>query len=93
LLQPDTQVYTCGPEPMMAKIAELSAAHDVPCQASLETPMACGFGVCLGCAVPTNDGSYLYACVEGPCVDAHRIDWARTGRALRTSTARRSAGS
>ena len=62
---------------MMARVAELCAARDVPCEASLETPMACGYGVCLGCPVPTTDGAYLYACMQGPCVDARRVDWAR----------------
>jgi dihydroorotate dehydrogenase electron transfer subunit len=93
LLGPDTQVCTCGPEPMMAKVAGLCAAHDVPCEASLETAMACGFGVCLGCAVPTGDADYLYACVDGPCVDARRVDWSRTGRTAPASAARRSPSS
>ncbi len=72
-LAPHSQVFTCGPNPMMAKVAETCRALDVPCTASLEAPMACGFGVCLGCAVPTREGGYLYACVDGPCVDAQRI--------------------
>jgi len=93
LLGPNTEVFTCGPEPMMARVAELCAARALPCAASLETPMACGFGVCLGCAVPTTDGKYLYACCEGPCVDAHRIAWHQTARAVRASTSGRSEAS
>ncbi len=77
ILTPDTEVYTCGPERMMARVAAIAADHDLPCQVSLETPMACGYGVCLGCPVPTTDGGYLYACTEGPCIDARRIDWKR----------------
>jgi dihydroorotate dehydrogenase electron transfer subunit len=77
-LEPDMTVYTCGPEPMMARVAQICAAHDIPCEVSLEAPMACGIGVCLGCAVPTTDGGFLYACDEGPCVDATRIDWLRS---------------
>jgi len=69
------EVYTCGPDRMMAAVAKLCAERDVPCEASLETPMACGYGVCLGCPVATTEGSYLYACTEGPCVDARRIRW------------------
>ncbi len=75
LLAPDVEIFTCGPHRMMAAVADLAAAHDVPCQASLEAPMACGYGVCLGCSVPAADGGYLYACQEGPCVDARRIAW------------------
>lgn len=81
LLGPGKEVFTCGPDRMMAKVAELCALRDVPCDASLETPMACGYGVCLGCPVPATDGSYLYACMQGPCVDARRVDWSRADHA------------
>ena len=81
LLGADREVFTCGPDRMMAKVAELCAARDVPCEASLETPMACGYGVCLGCPVPTTDQGYIYACTQGPCVDARRVDWSRADHA------------
>jgi dihydroorotate dehydrogenase electron transfer subunit len=64
---------------MMAAVAKKCAAAKVPCEVSLEAPMACGFGICLGCAIPTQGGGYLYACSEGPCVNAERIDWERSG--------------
>lgn len=73
-------VYTCGPNPMMAAVAAICEKRSVRCIASLEAPMACGYGVCLGCNVPTRDGSYLYVCTAGPCVDATRIDWSQLGR-------------
>ena len=75
LLTEDTEVYTCGPDRMMAAVAELCAERDLPCDVSLETPMACGYGVCLGCPVPVVDGGYVYACTQGPCIDARRVDW------------------
>jgi dihydroorotate dehydrogenase electron transfer subunit len=75
LLAPRTEVFTCGPDRMMAAVAALCAARDVACEVSLETPMACGYGVCLGCPVPTSEGGYIYACTEGPCIDARRIAW------------------
>jgi dihydroorotate dehydrogenase electron transfer subunit len=72
------KIYTCGPDAMMGAVAARAAAAGVPCEASLETPMACGYGVCLGCPVPRAGGKgYLYACTEGPCVDAAAIDWTR----------------
>jgi len=77
LLKDGVEVFTCGPERMMAAVAGLAAQAGVPCEASLEAPMACGFGVCLGCPVPTVEGGYLYTCTEGPCVNAARIDWER----------------
>ncbi|HTM43892.1 MAG TPA: GNAT family N-acetyltransferase, partial [Polyangiaceae bacterium] len=87
LLKTPVDVFTCGPDRMMAAVAELCGQANVPCEASLETPMACGYGVCLGCPVLTTSGQYLYACVEGPCVDAQRIDWNKAGHApVRKST-------
>jgi dihydroorotate dehydrogenase electron transfer subunit len=75
------KVYTCGPDAMMAAVAKMCAARGVLCEVSLETPMACGYGVCLGCPVARADGSgYLYACTQGPCVDATAIDWTRSHR-------------
>lgn len=69
------KIYTCGPDRMMAAVTEIARTLDVPCEASLETPMACGYGVCLGCPVKRREGGFLYACTDGPCVDAHRIEW------------------
>jgi dihydroorotate dehydrogenase electron transfer subunit len=71
------KVYTCGPDPMMAAVARICEGRRVPCEVSLETPMACGYGVCLGCPVPRRPAGYLYACTEGPCIDAALIDWER----------------
>lgn len=75
LLAPGNEVYTCGPNAMMAAVAALCHAEGVPCEASLETPMGCGYGVCLGCPVPTTADRYAYACVEGPCFDADLVAW------------------
>lgn len=68
-------VFCCGPTPMMAAVAALAARHGARCLASLETRMACGFGVCLGCAVQVGDQGYLRACVEGPVFDAAALDF------------------
>lgn len=69
------KIYTCGPDRMMAAVASIAKDRGVIAEASLETPMACGYGVCLGCPVPRAGGGYLYACTEGPCVDASAIAW------------------
>jgi len=74
------KVYTCGPDRMMAAVAAICEKLGVPCEASLETPMACGYGVCLGCPVRKSAGGYLYACTEGPCVDARAIAWNEPAR-------------
>lgn len=69
------KIYTCGPESMMAAVVEIARKAGVPCEVSLETVMACGYGVCLGCAVPKRDGGFLYACSDGACADGYEIDW------------------
>jgi NAD(P)H-flavin reductase len=66
-------VYACGPPPMLEAVRELCAARGVPAQLAMESGMACGFGACFGCVVPTRDG-YIRLCVDGPVVDADRIE-------------------
>ena len=68
-------VYACGPTAMMARCAQLSAERKVSCTVSLENNMACGFGVCLGCAVPLARGAYSLVCRSGPVFDASEIAW------------------
>jgi dihydroorotate dehydrogenase (NAD+) catalytic subunit len=59
-------VYSCGPAAMLDAVRALCEQHDVPCQLAEETPMACGFGACYGCAAPKPGGGYLRLCVDGP---------------------------
>ncbi len=73
----DASVMTCGPWPMMKAVAEICSSHGLPCQVSLEAHMACGSGLCLGCAVPTAghmDG-YVHVCRQGPVINAEAISW------------------
>jgi hypothetical protein len=46
----------------------------VPAQLALEAGMACGFGACFGCVVALRDGGYVRVCVDGPVLDAARLD-------------------
>jgi dihydroorotate dehydrogenase (NAD+) catalytic subunit len=59
-------VYTCGPPAMLDAVRALCESHDVPVQIAEESPMACGFGACFGCAVPKPGGGYMRLCVDGP---------------------------
>jgi dihydroorotate dehydrogenase electron transfer subunit len=72
-------VYACGPNPMMRRVTETSIARGIRCDISLETFMACGYGVCLGCIVKDVNGRSLRACVEGPCISASDVDWGSIG--------------
>ena len=73
------RVVCCGPEPMMEAVAAVTAARNVPCEVSLETPMACGIGICFSCVAKVrdqgNDWDYKRTCVEGPVFDATKILW------------------
>jgi dihydroorotate dehydrogenase electron transfer subunit len=68
-------IYACGPTPMMRRCAEIAAARGRPCIASLENQMACGFGVCLGCAVPLAAGGFALLCRDGPMLAADAVAW------------------
>lgn len=60
-------VYACGPPAMLEAVASLCDAHGVAHELADESPMACGFGACFGCAVPSPDGDgYVRLCVDGP---------------------------
>lgn len=72
------RVVCCGPEPMMAAVARMAHRYSVPCEASLETPMACGIGICFTCVArigSEDDWDYKRTCVEGPIFDAEKIVW------------------
>ena len=74
-------IYTCGPWVMMRRTAEIAAQFGVPCIVSLEAPMGCGFGVCVGCVVavktgePLGYGSYKRVCIDGSIFPAEMIRW------------------
>ncbi len=74
-LQESTQVYSCGPLPMMKAVAALTDAGGCSCQVSLETHMACGLGACLGCALPGLGRRYVHVCKDGPVFDAREVAW------------------
>lgn len=73
------RIVCCGPEPMMEAVAHIAAEQNVPCQVSLETPMACGVGICFTCVArirePDGTSDYRRTCVEGPVFEAACIEW------------------
>lgn len=73
-------VYACGPNPMLRAVASDTTRRGLRCDLSIEAPMACGFGVCLGCVVPCRgdrpgEVRYDRVCVEGPVMRAERLAW------------------
>ncbi len=72
----DAVVLTCGPFPMMRAVAAICRDRRIPCQVSLEAHMACGSGLCLGCAVESeHEAGYIHVCREGPVTDASKVKW------------------
>jgi dihydroorotate dehydrogenase electron transfer subunit len=70
------EILSCGPTPMLRAVRELGLARNVPTFLCLEEEMACGFGVCLGCAVPVyGEKPYRYCCTDGPVFDAKEVRW------------------
>ncbi len=75
----DRRIACCGPEKMMEAVAHIVQRSALPCEVSLETPMACGIGICFSCVVkvlqPDGQWDYKRTCVEGPVFDATKIVW------------------
>jgi len=75
--QEDVYIASCGPERMLEAVADAARQFNVPCEVSLETPMACGMGICFSCVAKVRDDAgqwdYRRTCVEGPVFDAQSI--------------------
>jgi len=70
---PAPAFYACGPTAMMAAVHEAALAAGGTCEVSLESHMACGIGVCLGCAHDTASGGIVHVCKAGPVMDARLV--------------------
>jgi dihydroorotate dehydrogenase electron transfer subunit len=76
-----TVIYTCGPEPMMKRVQELSARRSIRCQIAVERAMACGMGTCQSCVIRVAaDGAkpasrFALACTDGPVFEGDRLLW------------------
>jgi dihydroorotate dehydrogenase electron transfer subunit len=71
-----TEIFACGPLPMLKAVKKLAQAFELPCQISLEEHMACAVGGCAGCVVrvSTEKGDQMKrVCVDGPVFDASRV--------------------
>ena len=73
-LKSDFLIYACGPSGMLKAVSEIAHKSGARCLVSLEERMACGFGVCSGCAVETRSGTRR-VCTDGPVFDAADILW------------------
>jgi dihydroorotate dehydrogenase electron transfer subunit len=67
-------VYACGPPQMLDAVGAMCTSAGVATELAMESPMACGYGACFGCAVPKPGGGYLRLCVDGPVVRADQVE-------------------
>jgi dihydroorotate dehydrogenase electron transfer subunit len=72
-LDEHVEVYACGPPAMLEAVRLMTGERGVPAQLALESGMACGFGACFGCVVPTRAG-YVRVCVDGPVLEASELE-------------------
>jgi dihydroorotate dehydrogenase electron transfer subunit len=77
--RPDS-IYACGPQLMLKACHQITAKHNITLYVSLEEYMACGIGVCHGCAVKVKADSdigvtYKTVCKDGPVFDSREIVW------------------
>jgi dihydroorotate dehydrogenase electron transfer subunit len=76
-------VYTCGPEIMMKRVAEIAIRRGLECQVAVERAMACGMGTCQSCVIRVKatgradgrDWVYRLACTDGPIFRAAELLW------------------
>ena len=68
-------LFSSGPEGLLKSVAKLVREHKLPAQISLDSYMACGMGVCLGCMVKSSDGSWVRVCKEGPVFNVQDLKW------------------
>jgi glutamate synthase (NADPH/NADH) small chain len=72
------EVVTIGPPLMMRAVSDLTRPYGVKTVASLNSIMVDATGMCGACMVPVNlEGKLVrkHACVDGPEIDGHIIDW------------------
>lgn len=73
-------IFACGPDPMLHRVSNIADEYDVRAQLSLESPMACGFGICVGCAVAVKADCpegfvYKKVCTDGPVFWSSELHW------------------
>lgn len=70
----DFRIFSCGPNPMLKALQEYCNENNYDCQISVECAMACGFGICQGCPIETNDGEgYKLVCKDGPVFNSKDV--------------------
>ncbi len=67
------RIFSCGPTGMLKAADAIGLKYNIPGQLSLEAPMPCGFGICLGCVKEKTDGTHARVCCDGPVFEIGEI--------------------
>ena len=69
------KIFACGPNPMLKAVQSIALENEIYCELSIETIMACGYGICQGCIVrkKANENEYYLTCKDGPVFNANNI--------------------
>ena len=75
-----TVIYSCGPEAMLVRMAEIAQENNIDCQVSMERRMACGIGICQSCAIECktdieSESIYKMCCMDGPVFKSSEVVW------------------
>lgn len=69
------QIAACGPNAMFRSLKEFVSDKNIDCAVSMESAMACGFGICQGCPIEyKNEDSYKLICKDGPVFNIKDIE-------------------
>ena len=72
----NTALMVCGPKGMMKAVVNVAKEINIPTYLSLESKMACGFGICIGCVIKNvKNEKYERVCYEGPVFNAFDIQF------------------
>ena len=76
-------IYASAPLEVLREVVSLASRYDLPVQALVQQPMACGTGVCMSCVLPVTgpDGvtRIVRACTDGPVFRADLVRWEDVG--------------
>ncbi len=72
------RLYSCGPNPFLQAMMNISEEQGIVGEVAIETIMGCGFGICVGCPVRVRDstageGVFKLTCIDGPVFEATEI--------------------
>lgn len=72
------KIVTCAPHPVLKLIAQKAESLSIECDVCMEKVMACGIGVCRGCAITIKKNGELInktVCKDGPVFNGSEVVW------------------